>query len=70
MSWKSGVKGYHKVTLYNKPHTRDWLGKTQEGGYLCSEGSNRELSRRQTLYRVSCGVELFRVAWDWRDVVA
>ena len=35
------------------------------------KSSSRELSRRQGLDRVSWGgVELSKVAWDWRDYVA
>jgi hypothetical protein len=32
VSWQSRDKEYHKVTPHNTPHTRDLLGKTQEGG--------------------------------------
>lgn len=52
-SWPLGAKKYHKVTLLNKSHIIDLLGKT-------------ELNRRQSLYRVSQRVEsstseIFRV---------
>jgi hypothetical protein len=47
VSCKAGAKEYYKVTLQDKCHTRDLLGKTQKGGCL-----SKELSRRQALYRV------------------
>lgn len=34
VSWQLGARGYHKVTLHNKPHTTVLLGKTQKGGRL------------------------------------
>lgn len=37
MSWQAGAKKYPEVTLYSKPHTRNLLGTSQEGGCLCSE---------------------------------
>lgn len=34
--WQLEAKEYQKVTLHNKRHTRDLLGKeTQEGGCFC-----------------------------------
>lgn len=32
---------YQKVTPYNKPHTKDLLGKTQGGGCLCREAAGK-----------------------------
>jgi hypothetical protein len=32
--WKPWAKEYHKVTLHNKPHTKDLLGEPQEDGCL------------------------------------
>ena len=50
-----GAKQYHQATPYNKPHTRDLLGQTQENACLSLARSIMELSRRQTIYRVSLG---------------
>lgn len=33
-SWQSGAKKYHKVTVYNKPHTRDLLRGKSTGEWL------------------------------------
>lgn len=56
ISWQSVKdKGYHKVTLHNKPHTRDyWEGKAQEGGCLCLDKKQQRTEQKPGLYRVSC----------------
>jgi hypothetical protein len=51
LSWKVGVKEHHQVTLHNKPHARNLLGKTMAASAPLR--SRRELSWRQALYRVS-----------------
>lgn len=51
VSWKSKVKEYPKVALYNKPHVRDLLGKTQRVASSVHTRSSKELSGRQVLYR-------------------
>ena len=62
VSWQSGVKEYHKVTLHNKPHTRDLLGEKNPGLWLlllrqiAAENSAEDM----VFYRVS-RVELSRV---------
>lgn len=48
-SWQSGAKQQHKVTLHNKPHTRDLLGKTKEGGCLCS-GKKQEVTEQKARF--------------------
>lgn len=63
LSWQLGAKDYHKVTLHNKLHTQIyWEGKLREMIACVQVKSNRELDRRQALYRVSWGLELSRLA--------
>lgn len=52
---------YHKVILHNKPLTGDLLGKTQEGGYLCSGEKQQRTEWEAGFIRVSCGMEISRV---------
>jgi hypothetical protein len=47
-SWQLGAKEYPKVTPQNKTHTRDLLGKGQQGASV-QERSSKELSRRQAI---------------------
>lgn len=53
VSWLLGAKEYHKVTLHNKPHKRDILGKTEEGGYHCWCEKQQRMKQVTGLYRVS-----------------
>lgn len=46
VSWQPGTKGYHKITLHNKPHTRGLLGKSKRGLPLLGLGAE-ELSKRE-----------------------
>lgn len=67
--WQSGAWEYHKVTPHSKPHRRDFLRETQEGGCLRSV-KKQQLSRREILCSVSwCVWRLSRVAWDWRELM-
>lgn len=48
-----------------------WKGKTQEDRYLCSHGEKQQKTEQKTgFYRVSCGAELSRMAWDLRNYVS
>lgn len=47
VSWKLGARKYHKVTIYNKPQTRDLLGgKNSEGG--CISGEKQQRTEQKT----------------------
>lgn len=63
VSWQLGVKKYYRITQPDTPHIRNLLrGKTQKGAASAQVRNNRELSRRQGLYRaLSGGAELSRV---------
>ena len=53
VSWHSKPKEYQEVTLHNKPHRRDLLGTSQEGGHLCSAEKSLDPKQKpeQALYR-------------------
>lgn len=65
LSWQSGAKEYHKVTLHNKPHTRDLLEKIQDGGLLCSD-KKQQINEQEDGFIKGFGVrvEIFSVPED------
>ena len=67
VSYKSGVKEYHKFTLYNKPRIRDLLGEEQQSDCYLGEkqqGPEQETALDRVGYKgdeILPGVEICRV---------
>lgn len=55
VSWQSRAKEYHQFILHNKHHKGDLLGgkKPKKMASSAQVRSNRKLSRREGLFRVS-----------------
>lgn len=60
VSWKLGARKYHKVTIYNKPQTRDLLGGKNSGdpsGCLCLGEKNQRTGQSTGFIQGFLGVE-------------